>query len=58
MDDQEPLLKELRAIRELLEKMDSADRQRREDFVWMLSWVPWIGMAFLFLAAAHGFGWF
>jgi hypothetical protein len=58
MDDQEPLLKEVRALRELLEKMDSATRQRRENFDWMLSWVPWIGMAFLFLEAAHGFGWF
>jgi hypothetical protein len=38
--------------------MDSATRQRRENFDWMLSWVPWIGMAFLFLEAAHGFGWF
>ena len=37
--------------------MDSADRQRKEDFNWVLSWVPWIGMALLFVAAAHGFGW-
>jgi hypothetical protein len=57
MDDQESLLKELRAIRELLEKMDSAARQRREDFTWVLSFIPWVGAAICFLAAARGFGW-
>jgi hypothetical protein len=57
MDDQESLLKELRAIRELLEKMDSAARQGRENFNWILACIPVIGAGFLFLAAARGFGW-
>jgi hypothetical protein len=55
MDDLEPLVKEIRALREYLEKRDAERRKSIYEFFSMLM----VGLAIsLILYGLHGFGWF
>jgi len=55
MDDLEPLLKELRALREYLEKRDA---ERNKTTIFILSLIAVVGALFLLARGLHGLGWF